>query len=93
MTDEDTPNRVLHLSFENWGRIVALEIMMRAVIAKWAAENNNPLDFLDTMRRDLVNSMNMQGRDDDALEAFLIQHAEHQINDTFENLRLRFSEG
>lgn len=77
------------LTFELWGRIGGLDMMMRNLYEKWAREHPDPSAFLDHIQRELLNGMARQGRDDDSVEALLIVHAEAQIRDTIWNTKQR----
>lgn len=92
MTDdsESIAGGAARMGFENWGRITGLEMILRALVAERAAISDSPVDFLETFRSDLLASMVRQGRDNDPVEALLIQHAEDQINDLFDNVKQRF---
>lgn len=93
MTDEseELSTAAARMGFENWGRIVGLEMIIRALLAERANQADYPTDFLDEFRDGLLSSMVQKGRDGDAIEALLIEHAEAQINDVFENVRKRFA--
>lgn len=94
MSDERSEFQQLgDLSFELWGRVTALDMLMRSLYAKWALEHDDPQAFLDEVHRDLVNGMARQGRDDDPVEALVIHHAEEQLQDTIVNAKLRASLG
>lgn len=92
MTDEPEglPAAAARMGFENWGRITGLEMILRALVAERANQEDRPVEFLDDFRRDLLASMVRQGRDHDPVEALLIEHAEAQINDLFDNVTKRF---
>jgi hypothetical protein len=92
----DEPNefqQLGNLTFEVWGRVGGLDMMLRSLLAKWAQEHDDPQTFLDELERELINGMAQQGRDDDPVEATLIPHAEAQIRDTVANAKLRASLG
>lgn len=89
---EDLPTAAVRMGFENWGRITGLEMILRALVAERAAKADNPVEFLETFRAELVASMVRQGRDNDPVEALLIEHAEGQINDVFDNVKQRFGD-
>lgn len=91
-SEKDLLERSISMGFETLGCVVAMDMMMRALLERWAFEKSDPIGFLEELRRNTINGMARQGRDNDPVEALLIQHAEGQVNDTIENTKLRFSD-
>jgi hypothetical protein len=79
-------DRILTLSGQN----VALELLLRSIVASMAQRHPDPLHWLASTRRQLIQSISVVASPKDPVEATIIDRAETHLDYIFDNIELRF---
>ncbi len=89
MTADEYIKQLGELARDTWGKLVGQQMLMREVLAYLSSEHDDPAAFLREMQEDVLNRMAILARDDDAIEAQMIELAEAEVRETIQQVTLR----